>query len=134
MSKLLYQVFLINNSKEIFVCLPQKKVFESENICAEGNSIEEAVLNIEDKWGILCEEGNLTEVFWTEQLKEGEIVDVNGFVIKMSLTEEQKEFLLEKSNCKFIKYSELLSLIDEYNTKSNLKNSIKHVIRRMQEN
>lgn len=128
----LIQVFLVNSQDEVFVCKTHSSTFTSHNICAEGHSIEEALMNIEEKWGVLCEKGNLIEIFWLEQLKRSEIVSVNGFMLRISLTNEIKEFMAEKCHCEFVYYRDLVDQLKKYKINSNLKESIMYLVGKLE--
>lgn len=127
-NKTIIQVFLVNTQDEIFLCKPKSKVITSHNICAEGHSIDEAIMNIEEKWGILCEKGNLIDIFWIEQLKKSEVISVNGFILKVSVTPEIKEFMDDKCHCEFVYYRDLVDELKNYKMNSNLKESIMYLV------
>lgn len=126
--KEIFQVFLSNSLDEIFVCKPIGNIFDSENICVEGKSMNEVIMNIEDKWGILCDKGNLIELFCIDQLRSGEIITVSGFILRIKLNKEVSELLEEKSHCEFVFYRDLIDIANHYHLKSNLKESMLNLV------
>lgn len=120
--KKIIQIWLTSVEGEVLVKnIPTNyKNLKISNLTIEAESIEAGIKEIEKKWGILCTEGDLKEVYSFESEVNRDIQKI-GYVLKANLNDQHKSLILSKFSGHFIDYNEINDQVSLFRSSIDFK-------------
>lgn len=121
-----YHIWLVVESEAVFMQqFPRTGTLQIEDITIVRKDLREILENIEEKWGILCQEDNLVHAY-DFSTSQGE---VKGMVLKIVGGSSVKDIVLSRNEGGFfINYRDLDEKLSKYERNDSCKEAIYSLI------